>query len=309
MDAALPTSDAQPPDAQTPDAQTPAAQTSDAQVPDSRTIHELQRLVAVIAQLRNPSGGCPWDLAQTPDSLTPYVIEEAYEVVDAIKHGTLQDVQEELGDLLLQVVLQAQIFSEQGAFDLGDIASGIANKMIRRLPHVFEVTNTHDDIQTPEAVKQTWDKIKASEKGETAADAHKLSPKLRRYSESMPPLLGAMKISKKAAKAGFEWESLAEVWEKVEEEMGELRAAIAHEPKENQESELGDVFFSLIQIARWQSLDPTTALIGTNHRFVQRFEQVEAQANKALSDYSIEELEAFWQKAKQQLAAEKTENG
>ncbi|MEL6334968.1 MAG: MazG family protein, partial [Cyanobacteria bacterium J06626_26] len=128
----------------------------DSQTPASNITSELQRLVDVIAQLRNPNGGCPWDLAQTPDSLTPYVIEEAYEVVDAIKHGTPQDVEEELGDLLLQVVLQAQIFGEQGAFDLGDIAKGIADKMVRRHPHVFG-----DVIATsPAAVNKNWDEIK-----------------------------------------------------------------------------------------------------------------------------------------------------
>ncbi len=264
----------------------------------SKTLTELQRLVEVIAKLRNPDGGCPWDLAQTPESLTPYVIEEAYEVVDAIQHGTVKDVEEELGDLLLQVVLQAQIYQEQGDFDLGDIARGITEKMIRRHPHVFSDATA----ETPAAVNANWEQIKAAEKGE---DETKLSPKLQRYASAMPPLLGAMKISRKAAKAGFEWENLEGVWQKVEEEIAELREAIAHESKANQESELGDVFFSLIQIARWQSLDPTAALKGTNHRFIQRFAQVEAQADKALTDYSTEELEAFWQKAKRQIAKAK----
>jgi len=265
---------------------------------------ELERLVDVIARLRNPDGGCPWDLAQTPESLTPYVIEEAYEVVDAIKNGTSKDVEEELGDLLLQVVLQAQIFKEKGEFDLGDIARGVTEKMIRRHPHVFaDVT-----AETPAAVNANWEQIKAAEKSQDPATSQRLSPKLRDYASSMPPLLGAMKISRKAAKAGFEWENLAEVWGKVEEEIAELKAAIAHESKENQAGELGDVFFSLIQIARWQSLDPMAALQGTNHRFVQRFEKVEAQASKALSDYSVEELEAFWKKAKQQIAKAKAED-
>ena len=245
----------------------------------TQSLSELQRLIDVIAQLRNPDGGCPWDLAQTPESLTPYVIEEAYETVDAIKNGTVKDVEEELGDLLLQVVLQAQIYQEQGDFNLGDIARGVTEKMIRRHPHVFgDVT-----AETPAAVNANWEQIKAAEKGETSAQ---LSPKLEKYASSMPPLLGAMKISRKAAKAGFEWESLEEVWEKVEEEIGELKSAIANEPKANQESELGDVFFSLIQIARWQSLNPTAALQGTNRRFIQRFSQVETQADKELTDYS-----------------------
>ncbi|MGD1864804.1 MAG: nucleoside triphosphate pyrophosphohydrolase [Phormidesmis sp.] len=264
----------------------------------TQSLSELQRLIDVIAQLRNPDGGCPWDLAQTPESLTPYVIEEAYETVDAIKNGTVKDVEEELGDLLLQVVLQAQIYQERGDFDLGDVARGITEKMIRRHPHVFsDVT-----AETPAAVNANWEQIKAAEKGETSAQ---LSPKLEKYASSMPPLLGAMKISRKAAQAGFEWESLEEVWEKVEEEIGELKSAIANEPKANQESELGDVFFSLIQIARWQSLNPTAALQGTNRRFIQRFSQVETQADKALTDYSTEELEAFWQTAKRQISQAK----
>jgi len=264
---------------------------------NTRVLSEIQRLIDVIAKLRNPQDGCPWDLEQTPESLTQYVIEESYEVVDAINNGNKKDVEEELGDLLLQIVLQAQIFKERGDFDLGDIAKGITDKMIRRHPHVF-ATGT---ANTPEEVNANWEKIKAAEKADTE-DPDKLSPKFERYARSMPPIAGAMKISRKAAKAGFEWENLEEVWGKVEEEIAELRYAIQSESKAEQEGELGDVFFSLIQIARWQKLDPTAALQGTNHRFVERFAGVEAQASKPLSEYSIEELEAFWQQAKQQLA-------
>ncbi len=272
--------------------------------PTTQTLTELQRLIDVIAQLRNPDGGCPWDLAQTPQSLAPYVIEEAYETVDAIQTGKAEDIAEELGDLLLQVVLQAQIFQEQGDFDLGDIAKGIADKMVRRHPHVFNQKQSSDSAgKTPEALRMSWEQIKAAEKAETE-DPDKLSPKLRRYARSLPPLTGAMKISRKAAKAGFEWDSLAEVWEKVDEEIAELHKAIESESTAAQESELGDVLFSLIQIARWKGLDPTAALQGTNRRFIQRFASVEAQAKKPLHDYSPTELNAFWQQAKQQLAAQ-----
>lgn len=270
----------------------------------SKTLSELQRLVAVVAQLRDPENGCPWDLAQTPKTLTPYIIEEAYETVDAIHHGSKQDAAEELGDLLLQVVLQAQIFKEQGDFDLGDIAKGIADKMVRRHPHVFGDRTA----ETPEAVNANWEEIKAQEKAQksgSAADPRKLSPKLKRYAQSMPPLDGAMKISKKAAKAGFEWDNIEDVWAKVEEEMAELKQAIAQESKAAQSGELGDAFFSLIQIARWHDLNPAEALQGTNHRFVQRFEQVEAQAEKPLNEYSAAELNAFWNKAKQQIKQQK----
>lgn len=265
-----------------------------------QTLIDLQRLISVIAQLRNPDGGCPWDLAQTPQTLTPYVIEEAYEVVDAIQTGDKKDIAEELGDLLLQVVLQAQVFQDQGDFDLGDVARGITEKMIRRHPHVFGGAIASVPSLGPAEVKITWEQIKAQEKA-AVENPTQLSPKLQRYARSMPPLSGALKISRKAAKAGFEWNSLEEVWTKVDEEMAEFRHALDHESKAAQESELGDVFFSLIQIARWRGLDPTTALQGTNRRFVQRFEKVEAQAEKPLSEYAPAELETFWQQAKQQL--------
>ena len=269
----------------------------------AQVLSELQRLMEVMAQLRDPESGCPWDLKQTPETLTPYVLEEAYEVVDAIQHGDKKDIEEELGDLLLQVIFQAQLFQEQGDFDLGDVVKGISDKLIRRHPHIF----ADGKADTPEEVNANWDAIKVAEKADTE-DPNKLTPKFKRYARSMAPMAGAMKISRKAAKAGFEWESLAEVWEKVEEEIHELKEAIAHESQAEQEGELGDVFFSLIQIARWQGLDPAAALQGTNRRFIDRFEQVEAQADKALSDYSIEELEAFWQRAKRQIAEAKQAN-
>ncbi len=265
----------------------------------SQMLAELQRLISVIAQLRNPEGDCPWDLAQTPQTLIPYVIEEAYEVVDAIQAGDKEHIAEELGDLLLQVVLQAQIFQDQGDFDFSDVAKGITDKMIRRHPHVFDPQE--GAVDTPESVKLRWEEIKAQEKAQTE-DPDLLTPKLKRYARSMPPLLGAMKISKKAAKAGFEWDTIEQVWDKVAEEMAEFRHALDHESKEAQEGELGDLFFSLIQIARWKGLDPTAALQGTNRRFVQRFEKVEAQADKPMNEYSALELNAFWNKAKKQVS-------
>ena len=266
----------------------------------TQTLSELQRLITVVDQLRNPNTGCPWDLEQTPESLTPYVVEEAYEVVDAVHHGSKADIEEELGDLLLQVVLQAQIFKEQGDFDLGDIAKGITDKMIRRHPHVFG----EGTADTPEAVNANWEKIKNQEKAEKSGDieaANQLSPKLKKYAQSMPPLDGAMKISRKAAKAGFEWDNIEEVWAKVDEEIAELKQALACESKAAQAGELGDVFFSLIQIARWHQLNPAEALQGTSHRFVQRFEQVEARIEKPMDEHTAQELNDFWNAAKQTI--------
>jgi XTP/dITP diphosphohydrolase len=258
----------------------------------------LERLIDIIAQLRHPETGCPWDLAQTPTSLIPFVIEEAYEVVDALQVGDQGAIAEELGDLLLQVVLQAQIASDEGSFDLATVATGIADKLVRRHPHVFG-----DAVSdTPEAVSQTWDQIKAEEKG-IAHEPHKLSPKLTKYSRTLPPLMAASKISAKAAKAGFEWETVDAVWDKFHEELGEFRQAIAQEPKANQQAELGDLLFTLVNLARWYDLDPAEALQSTNRRFIRRFELVESAAEKPLGDYSIDELETLWQQAKTDLAA------
>ncbi|MEM9807857.1 MAG: nucleoside triphosphate pyrophosphohydrolase [Cyanobacteria bacterium P01_D01_bin.56] len=261
----------------------------------SKTLEALQHLIDVVAQLRNPDGGCPWDLAQTPESLTPYVLEEAYEVVDAIQQGGQEHIAEELGDLLLQVVLQSQIYSETDTFDLGDVAQGIAEKLIRRHPHVFG----DDQAGTPEEVKVSWEAIKAAEKGRPTS----LTEKLAGYGRTLPPMTATMKISKKAAKAGFEWETLDGVWEKVDEELGEFRHALEHESPENQTAEFGDVLFSLMQVARWCDIDPVAALQGTNRRFVQRFGLLEQAAEKPIEEHTIEELEALWQRAKQKIAA------
>ena len=258
----------------------------------------LKRLVDVVAQLRHPETGCPWDLQQTPQSLIPYVIEEAYEVVDAIQSGDNAAISEELGDLLLQVVLQSQVAQDNGDFDLTAVAHGIADKLIRRHPHVFGDVQVH----TAEDVHRNWEQIKAAEKGE-AHNPDLLSPKLHKYSRSLPPLMAASKISQRAAKAGFEWESVDGVWDKFHEELEEFRTAIAHEPKANQTAELGDLLFTLINIARWHDLDPAEALQSTNRRFIQRFEQVERAAGSSLENYSLEELEAFWQQAKAKLKA------
>lgn len=267
--------------------------------PSHRTaiLAALERLIDVIAQLRHPETGCPWDLAQTPTSLIPYVIEEAYEVVDAIQVGEKEAIAEELGDLLLQVVLQAQVASDNGDFDLGTVATGIADKLVRRHPHIFGDASG----ETPEEVSQNWDRIKAEEKG-IVHEPDKLTPKLTKYSRTLPPLMAASKISAKAAKAGFEWDDIDGVWDKFHEELNEFREALANEPKENQQAELGDLLFTLVNLARWYDLDPAEALQGTNRRFIKRFELVEAVAEKPLGDYAINELETLWQQAKAQLA-------
>lgn len=273
--------------------------------PDS-TLAGLRRLIEVVAALRSPQGGCPWDLAQTPETLMPYVIEEAYEVVDAIRQGNPDAIADELGDLLLQVVLQAQIASEAGQFDLATVVQGITAKLIRRHPHVFGNQNVFGNqagdrsVVSTEQVKQTWEQIKAEEEQQSTG-TQSLLPRLSRYARSLPPLTAGLKISQKAAAEGFEWERVEDVWAKLEEELDEFRQAIAHEPKANQQAELGDVLFTLINLARWHDLDPAEALHDTNRRFIRRLEQMEALADRPFSTYTPAELETLWQQAKAKL--------
>ena len=267
---------------------------------ESSILEALQQLIDVVAQLRSPNGGCPWDLAQTPQTLIPYVIEEAYEVVDAIRCGDKDAIKEELGDLLLQVVLQAQIATESDEFTLKEVAQGITQKLIRRHPHVFGDV----EVQGVEDVRQNWEQIKAAEKGETATQTKLLSRKLDRYARTLPPLTAGMKISQKAAEAGFEWEDIEGVWAKFHEELAEFQASLEEEDKAHQQAELGDILFTLINLARWYELDPTDALQGTNRRFVQRLAKMETICDRPLGECSVEELDQFWQQAKAQLAKE-----
>lgn len=257
----------------------------------------LQHLIEVVAQLRSPDGGCPWDLEQTPQTLIPYVIEEAYEVVHALRQDDQQAIAEELGDLLLQVVLQAQIAQEYGHFSLQEVAEGISEKLIRRHPHVFGET----DASTVAEVRQNWEAIKAEEKGESPQNLPQLSRKLDRYNSTLPPLLASLKMSEKAAAAGFEWENIQEVWAKFEEELQEFHEALQTEDKAHQQAELGDLLFTIVNLARWYDLDPNAALHGTNDRMVQRISLMEKFADKSLTDYSLAELETLWQQAKQHL--------
>ncbi len=255
----------------------------------------LQSLIDVVAKLRDPDGGCPWDLAQTPESLTPYIVEEAYETVHAIRSGDRDAIVSELGDLLLQVVLQSQLASEAGQFTLADVAQSISEKLIRRHPHVF------GDVQVSgvEEVRANWEEIKAIEKGKTT---ELLSDKLSSYTEKLPPLTAAMKISNRAAAMGFEWENIDGVWEKFEEELGELKEALATSDLAHQETELGDLLFTIVNLARWCKLDPERGLSGTNQRFIDRIQQMEQYTDRPLTDYTIVELESLWQQAKQRLA-------
>lgn len=266
-------------------------------VNSSANLIAMQHLIDVVAKLRSPDGGCPWDLKQTPESLIPYVIEEAYEVVDAIQSGDSKAIAEELGDLLMQVVLQSQIASETNQFAIAEVAEGIAQKLIRRHPHVFGDVKT----ENMDEIHQNWERIKAEEKGEDLATTQRLSYKLKRYARSLPPLTAGMKISQKAAANGFEWENADGVWAKFHEELDELRHALEHESRENQQAELGDLLFTLINVARWYDLDPSAALQSTNHKFIQRLEVIETLSDRPIDSFTAEELDNLWKQAKEKL--------
>jgi XTP/dITP diphosphohydrolase len=278
------------------------------------TLAALAELIAVVARLRDPDGGCPWDLEQTHASLVPYVLEEAHEVADAIRHGDDRHLAEELGDLLLQVVLHARIAEEGGRFDLARVAGAISAKLVRRHPHVFGDAEASDSA----AVRANWEAIKAAELAErtaagatgTAGDpglataASPLSDRLAAKVRGQPALAGAMMISKKAAAAGFEWDAMAGVWQKVREELDELKEAVASGNKVHAQEELGDVLFTLVNVARWCGIDPEAGLAGTNRRFLDRFSRVEAALGGDLQGHGIGELEALWRQAKAAIRAE-----
>ena len=263
----------------------------------------LRRLEDLVARLRDPTDGCPWDLEQTHQSLTPYVLEEAHEVADAIRHGDDQHLKEELGDLLLQVVLHARIAEEDNRFDLNAVAAGISDKLVRRHPHVFADAEARDSA----AVRISWEAIKAQERAGTkaaAVSASPLSDQLASKVRGQPALSGAMTISRKAAKAGFEWEDIAGVWSKVNEELEELKDAICSGDKAHAQEELGDVLFTLVNVARWCEISPEEGLAGTNQRFLDRFSRVEAALDGDLEGHSIQKLEELWQQAKQAIRSE-----
>ena len=268
----------------------------------------LRRLEDLVARLRDPADGCPWDREQTHQSLTPYVLEEAHEVADAIRHGDDQHLKEELGDLLLQVVLHARIAEEDNRFDLNAVAAGISEKLIRRHPHVFADAEARDSA----AVRNSWEAIKAQERAgakAAAVSASPLSDQLASKVRGQPALSGAMTISRKAAKAGFEWEDIAGVWSKVNEELEELKDAISSGDKAHAQEELGDVLFTLVNVARWCEISPEEGLAGTNQRFLDRFSRVEAALDGDLQGQSIEKLEGLWQQAKRAIRSESQDQG
>ena len=243
------------------------------------------RLVEIMARLRAP-GGCPWDREQNFDTIKPYLLEETYEVMDAIDARDWDGLAEELGDLLLQSVFFAQMASEEGRFDIADSLQAINGKLIRRHPHVFG----EGDARTADDVKRRWDEIKATEKPRP-------SGLLGGVSRSLPALVEAQQIASRAAGAGFDWENVDQVFDKLREELAELHQARGAEV----EDEIGDLLFVIVNIARFLKVDPEQALRRTNAKFRRRFAHVEkglADRGKAPQNASIEEMESLWQEAK-----------
>jgi ATP diphosphatase len=266
---------------------------------------DITRLLEIMAALRNPATGCPWDLQQDFASITPYTIEEAYEVVDAIERGDLADLRDELGDLLLQVVFHARMAEEQGAFAFGDVVEAITKKLIRRHPHVFGSIKD----PSPEEVKSLWDSIKADEKAERRAERERmgLAPEaheagfLGGIPTALPALTRAQKLTTKAAKVGFDWPEAAQVVDKIHEELEEVKEASSTGNRDRIEDEIGDLLFSVTNLARHFGIDPEQALRRTNAKFERRFRAVEealAEQERSLEEASLEEMERLWVAAK-----------
>jgi ATP diphosphatase len=265
---------------------------------------DISSLIDVMAALRNPESGCPWDIVQTFETIKPYTIEEAFEVADAIERRDMDDLCDELGDLLLQVVFHARIAEEAGAFSFGDVVRAITRKMIRRHPHVFAVS----DAKTEDAVTLQWDRIKAEEKRERAERRARSGITedfkagfLGSVQRSFPALTEALKLQERAAKVGFDWSAPEPILDKIEEEIGELRAALASGDKAKVSDELGDLIFAVVNIGRHVKTDPEQALRSTNTKFRRRFHHIEttlAAEGETLEHASLERMEEIWQAAK-----------
>jgi nucleoside triphosphate diphosphatase len=266
---------------------------------------DIARLIEIMAALRTPGSGCPWDLEQNFATIAPYTIEEAYEVADAIVRGDLDDLRDELGDLLLQVVFHARMAQEQGAFDFGDVVQALTEKLVRRHPHVFGDAGG----LTPKAVEGLWERIKAQEREQKQERAQK-SPGLGREGAAgalagvpvgLPALTRALKLQAKAGKVGFDWNDPLAVLAKIREEADEIEAELAAGSRAAAAAELGDLLFAMVNLARHLDVDPEATLRAANRKFEQRFAAIEralADRGKTPQAATLEEMEALWNAAK-----------
>lgn len=252
-------------------------------------VKEISELIDVIAKLRAPDG-CQWDREQTHESLRPNMLEEAYEAVDAIDSGDMKHLKEELGDVLLQVVLHSQIASEEGAFNIEDVAKELKEKLIHRHPHVFGDTK----VSSTQDILDNWDKLKAEEK------THRKSA-MDGISKAQSALMSAQKISKKAVKTGFEWPNEQSLYDCIFSEFKEFQEAEKENDKAHMEEEFGDILFATVNLARWNKIDAEQALLKANKKFMTRFRKMEELATKPLTEYSFEEYDKLWKTAKKQV--------
>ena len=257
-------------------------------------MHQLQRLLTIMAQLRDPESGCPWDIKQTFATIAPYTLEEAYEVQDAIDREDWDDLRGELGDLLLQVVFHARMAEEQKLFAFEDVAQSIADKMTRRHPHVFADSTVADDAE----LRRVWEDEKAAERAEKSDDASLMAG----VANNLPALLRGVKLQKRASRAGFDWGEVGPVLAKIREELDELEEEIqAGASKLRQQDELGDILFACSNLARHLDIDPEQAARGTNAKFERRFRYLESKAAEAgaeLKAFDLDQQEAWWVEAK-----------
>ena len=264
---------------------------------------DIARLIEIMAALRTPGSGCPWDLEQTFRTIAPYTLEEAYEVADAIARDDLADLKDELGDLLLQVAFHARMAEEQGAFDFGGVVETITAKLVRRHPHVF----ADADGRTAEAVKGLWERIKAQERANAKAERGKLEPSgaLAGVPVNLPALTRALKLQDKAGRVGFDWNDPRAVLAKIREEADEIEAELDGPDRSKAAAEVGDLLFAVVNLARHLAADPEDVLRQTNLKFERRFAAIEralAARGKAPKDATLAEMDALWDDAK---AAEK----
>ena len=260
-----------------------------------------ERVKQLMEALRNPNGGCPWDREQDFSTIIPYTIEEAYEVADAVARGDMDELKNELGDLLLQVVFHAQMASELGHFNLDDVADGLVNKMVSRHPHVFG----DNEERTAESQALAWEEIKAAERKAKGKDALSKSV-LADVALALPALMRAEKLQKRAARVGFDWPDTDGVLEKIVEEAEEVAGAAASGDMDAIEDEMGDLLFAVTNLSRKLGIDPEVALRRTNDKFTRRFMSIEASAQETgndIADMTLDEMESLWVAAKH---AEKT---
>lgn len=254
----------------------------------------FEKLVAIVDTLMGENG-CPWDLVQTRESLKPFLIEEVYEVLDALDSNNPEKIKEELGDLLYQILFHSKISAKKDEFGIADVVDCLSEKMVRRHPHVFETARTH----TPDEVLTQWEEIKKQEKNNRSAESI-----LDSVPQSLPGLQRAQQLQKKAAKQGFDWDKIEDVLAKLDEEVGEFKHAVLSGNQGEVEGELGDILFVLVNIARFKKVNAEEALRLTNGKFIRRFQHIErelAKTGKKMQDVPLAELENYWQDAKKQV--------